>query len=140
MKKSRSLFDRLQNGGLYLRHLVDAGGAFADVHIEKRPAKVHQSRLKLCALRVLRVLGGNKNNCVNPCESVKSVVKNLSIKNNKLCETNPISGKPKMTLSYYITRDYKSKSNLLTMEKQTQTKPILGSLGQKNLQKYVKFT
>ena len=53
MKKSRSLFSWLKNGGLYIRHPVDAGGAFADVHIEKRPAKVHQSRLKLCALCVL---------------------------------------------------------------------------------------
>jgi len=64
---ARILFGRLQNGGLYLRHPVDAGGAFADVHIEKRPAKVHQSRLKLCDLCAL---GGNKNNCVNQCESV----------------------------------------------------------------------
>jgi hypothetical protein len=64
MKKSKSLFGRLNNGGLYLRHPVDAGGAFADVHIEKSPVKVHQSRLKLCALSAL---GGNKNNCVNLC-------------------------------------------------------------------------
>jgi hypothetical protein len=87
MKKSGSLscleqgrkIGRLQNGGLYLRHPVNADGAFADVHIEKSPVEVHQSRLKLCALSVL---GGNGNNCVNQCQSVKSVVKNLSIKNN----------------------------------------------------------
>jgi len=50
MKKSKSLFGRLQNGGLYLRHTVDAGGAFADVYIENRLTKVHQSRLKFCDL------------------------------------------------------------------------------------------
>jgi hypothetical protein len=92
MKKSRSLLGRLQNGGLYLRHPVDAGRVFADVHIEKKPAKVHRSRLKLCDLCVF---GGNENNNVNLCESVKSVVENLSIKNNKLCKTNPISQKVK---------------------------------------------
>jgi hypothetical protein len=34
--------------------------------------------------------------CVNLCESVKSVVKNQSIKTTKLCETNPIYEKPKL--------------------------------------------
>jgi len=88
MKKSKSLFGRLQNGGLYFRHPVDAGGAFADARIEKRPTKVHQSRTKLCALCVL---SDNKNNWVHLCESVKSVVKNLSIKNERFYKTNPIS-------------------------------------------------
>jgi hypothetical protein len=92
MKKSKSLFGRLQNGGLYLRRPVDAGRVFADVHIEKKPAKVHQSQLKLCALCAL---SGNKNSCVNLCESVKSVSENQSIKNNKLCKTNPIFQKVK---------------------------------------------
>jgi hypothetical protein len=120
LERSRKI-GRLKNGGLYLRHPVDAGGAFADVHIEKSPVKVHQtcpepgrwSRLKLCALSAL---GGNKNNCVNLCESVKSVVnfplclsalvaetqlvrrslgEGGSIKNNKLCKTNPIFKKVK---------------------------------------------
>jgi hypothetical protein len=40
-----------------------------------------------------------------------------------LCETNPISDIPKMTLSSYITRDYENKSGSLTMEKQSQNKP-----------------
>ena len=92
MKKSKSLFGRLQNVGLYLRHPVDAGGAFADVYIENRLTKVHQSRLKFCDLCAL---SGNKNNCVNQCKSVKSVAENLSIKITKLCKTNPISEKSK---------------------------------------------
>jgi hypothetical protein len=29
-----------------------------------------------------------------------------------------------MTLNHYITKNYKNKPSLLTMEKQTQTKPI----------------
>jgi len=29
-----------------------------------------------------------------------------------------------MTLNHYITEDYENKSDLLTMEKQTQTNPI----------------
>ena len=45
------------------------------------------------SLRNLRNL--RQKICVNLCESVKSVVKNLSIKNNKLCKTNPIPEKPK---------------------------------------------
>jgi len=46
-----------------------------------------------------------------------------SIKNNKLCETNPISKRPKMNLTFYSTKNYDNKSGLLTMEKQTQNKP-----------------
>jgi hypothetical protein len=52
------------------------------------------------------------------------VAETQSIKNNKLCETNPISEKPKTDLTNYITRDYDNKFGLLTMEKQSQTKPI----------------
>jgi hypothetical protein len=43
----------------------------------------------------------------------------------KICKTNPIPEEPKMSLSHYIISDYDNKSDLLTMEKQTQTKPIL---------------
>jgi hypothetical protein len=46
-----------------------------------------------------------------------------SIKNNKLCETNPISERPKMNLSHYTTGYYDDKSGLLTMAKQSQNKP-----------------
>jgi hypothetical protein len=49
---------------------------------------------------------------------------NQSIKNNKLCKTNPISGNPKTNLNYYIANDYERKSGPLMMQKQTQTKPI----------------
>jgi len=44
-------------------------------------------------------------------------------KQSKLCETNPISEKPKMNLTHYITMDYERKSSLLTMQKRTQTNP-----------------
>jgi hypothetical protein len=51
-----------------------------------------------------------------------------SIKITKLCETNPISKKPKMKLTFYLTKDYENKSGLLTMEKQTQSNPILSTV------------
>jgi hypothetical protein len=47
----RFSFGRLNKGSLYLRHPVDVGGDFADVNIEKKPAKVHQSRPKSLCLR-----------------------------------------------------------------------------------------
>jgi hypothetical protein len=56
------------------------------------------------------------------------VVKNFSIKNNKLCKTNPISEKQKMNLSSYTTKTYGNKSRLLTMAKQTQSNPICSEL------------
>jgi hypothetical protein len=45
--------------------------------------------------------------------------------NNKLCETKPISERPKMKLTPYPTNDYENKSGLLTTAKQTQSNPIL---------------
>jgi hypothetical protein len=56
------------------------------------------------------------------------VAENQSIKNNKLCKTNPIFRKPKMNLSHYTTKDYVNNLRLLKMAKQTQTKPICGEL------------
>ena len=50
-----------------------------------------------------------------------------SIKNNKLCKTNPISEKQKMNLSSYTTKTYGNKSRLLTMAKQTQSNPKRGA-------------
>ncbi|MFZ0035495.1 MAG: hypothetical protein WAK60_10990 [Sedimentisphaerales bacterium] len=41
----------------------------------------------------------------------------------KLCETNPISEKPKIDLTYYMTKNYENKPELFTMQKQTQNKP-----------------
>jgi hypothetical protein len=88
MKRNESLFGQLKNGGLFFRHTVDAGRAFADVHIEKRPAKVHQSQTNsLCLLCALWLK-------ISSCLRV-FVAENLSIKNNKLCETKPISKKVK---------------------------------------------
>jgi hypothetical protein len=121
MKKSKSLFGRLQNGGLYLRHPVDTGGAFADVHIENRLTEVHRSRTN--SLRPLR--NQRRKNSVNLCSSVAET---QSIKNNKLCKTNPISKKPKMNLNHYTTNDYENKSGLLTPGKQTQSNPILSAV------------
>jgi hypothetical protein len=57
------------------------------------------------------------------------VVKNISIKNNKLCKTNPISEKPKMHLNHYLTRDYENKPPPQSLGKQSQTKPILSASG-----------
>ena len=54
---------------------------------------------------------------------VKSVAENISIKNNKLCETNPISGTPKMNLTHYSTNRYDNNSGLLTMQKRSQNEP-----------------
>jgi hypothetical protein len=60
--------------------------------------------------------------------SAFSVAENVSIKNNKLCETNPISQKPKMNLNRYTTKNYDNKSGFLTMPKQTQSNPILSAV------------
>jgi hypothetical protein len=60
---------------------------------------------------------------------VLSVAENQSIKNNKLCETNPISGTPKMNLTHYSTNRYDNNSGLLTMQKRSQTNPILSASG-----------
>jgi hypothetical protein len=57
------------------------------------------------------------------------VAENISIKNNKLCKTNPISEMLKMNLNLYYTKDYENKSPLRTPAKQTQTKPILSASG-----------
>jgi len=114
MKKNKSLLGRLQNVGLYLRHPVDAGRVFADVHIEKKPAKVHQSRpnslCPLCALW-LKI-------------HVYSVAVR-SIKNNKSCETNPISEKPKMIVTAVHTMTNSKKQRTMNYSKQTQSNPNL---------------
>jgi hypothetical protein len=53
------------------------------------------------------------------------VAENVSIKNNKLCKTNPISRNPERSLNICYMKDYKNKSGLLKMEKQTQSNPIV---------------
>jgi len=55
-------------------------------------------------------------------------VENQSIKNNKLCETKPISEKPKMNATLCGKKDYENKSGLLTMPKQSQTNPTYSEL------------
>jgi hypothetical protein len=60
---------------------------------------------------------------------VFSVAENISIKNNKLCKTNPISEKPKMNLTHSTTNDYENISGLLKPGKQTQSNPILSASG-----------
>jgi hypothetical protein len=45
-----------------------------------------------------------------------------------------------MFITVVSTMNYNEKAAVDTWSKRTQTKPILGSLGQKNLQKYVKYT
>jgi hypothetical protein len=52
------------------------------------------------------------------------VVENISIKNNKLCETKPISDMPKMTLTSCSTMTNNKKQRTINYQKQTQTKPI----------------
>jgi hypothetical protein len=49
--------------------------------------------------------------------SVCSVAEIQSIKNNKLCETNPISEKPKLNLTFYSIRDYENKSELCLLQR-----------------------
>jgi hypothetical protein len=56
------------------------------------------------------------------------VAENVSIKNNKLCKTNPISEESEMNLKHYMTKDYKNKSGLLKVEKQTQSNPTVLTL------------
>jgi hypothetical protein len=62
-------------------------------------------------------------NYVNQCKSVKSVVRNQSIKNNKLCETNPISKMPKMVVTVVYTMTNNKKQRTANFQKQSQTKP-----------------
>jgi len=64
-------------------------------------------------------------NCINRCKSVKSVVRNQSIKNNKLCETKPISEMPKMVVNAVMTMTNNKKQRTMSYPKQSQTKPNL---------------
>jgi len=74
-------------------------------------------------------------NSVNLCESVKSVVnfpsclsafvaEIQSIKNNKLCETKPISEMPKMVVTAVYTMTNNKKQRTINYSKQSQTNPI----------------
>jgi hypothetical protein len=59
----------------------------------------------------------------NPFNLGNLRLKNLSIKNIKLCKTNPISGTPKMNLTHYSRNRYDNNSGLLTMQKRSQNEP-----------------
>jgi hypothetical protein len=48
-----------------------------------------------------------------------------SIKMNKICETNPILEILKMNLTNYMINGYSNNSNLLAVQKRTQSNPIL---------------
>jgi hypothetical protein len=143
MKKSKSLFGRLNNE--VRRNSADKATAF------------HRSSLREKALPQNAC---RPNNSVNLCKSVKSVVnfpsclgvlvaetqlvrhslgEGGSIKNNKLCETNPISEKPKMNLTNYTTKNYGNNLRLPTPEKQTQSNPILSAAGGKLAGKEFEF-
>ena len=47
-----------------------------------------------------------------------------SIKNNKLCKTNPISETPKMVVTLVITRTNNNEQRTMNYAKQTQSNPI----------------
>jgi hypothetical protein len=54
--------------------------------------------------------------------SNKTWRKKGSIKNNKLCETNPISEKPKMIITLVITMTNNNKQRTMNYQKQSQFK------------------
>jgi hypothetical protein len=62
----------------------------------------------------------------------RSLGKGGSIKNNKLCETNPISKPLKMFVTAVITTNYNEQLTMNCHSKQTQTKPILKRIGTAN--------
>ncbi len=58
-----------------------------------------------------------------------------SIKNNKLCETNPISEMPKMAVTLVITMTNDKKQRTMNYSKQTQSNPILSRAQSRDLLK-----
>jgi hypothetical protein len=58
-----------------------------------------------------------------------SVAENVSIKNNKLCKTNPISERPKMVVTAVITMTNNNEQRTMNYLKQTQSNPILSASG-----------
>jgi hypothetical protein len=56
--------------------------------------------------------------------SAKPFGEDGSIKNNKLCKTNPIPQHPKMIINAVMTMTNNKKQQTTNFEKQTQTKPI----------------
>jgi hypothetical protein len=68
-----------------------------------------------------------------PLAAAKPFGEDGSIKNNKLCKTNPISKKPKMNLTIYLTKDYGNETATSNAEKQTQSNPIYGEQSRTHL-------
>ncbi len=132
MRKSKSSFGRLKNGCLYPRHPADAGGAFADVHIEKRPAKVHQSRTNsLCPLPALWDASFAIPSGCSLWQKIYSCLKVFvaetgSIKIERLCKTNPISEMPEMIVTVVYTMTNNNEPGTMNYPKQTQSNPTCG--------------
>jgi hypothetical protein len=69
MKESKSLFSQLYKKAIFYG-LVDEGGRFSQMLASRKTAAEHT---KLAKISALSVFSAAKNNCVNLCESVKSV-------------------------------------------------------------------
>jgi hypothetical protein len=63
----------------------------------------------------------------------RSLGEDGSIKNNKLCETKPISKRPKMIVTLVLTMANNKKQRTTNYSKQTQTNPIYGEQSRTNL-------
>ena len=101
-KDSQCFFSQLRKKAIFYG-LVDEGGRFPQM-LASRRTTAEYTKLTKNFLRNQRNL--RPKIYVNLCESVKSVVKNLSIKNNKLCETNPIYEEPKMIITLVARTNY----------------------------------
>jgi len=60
----------------------------------------------------------------NEPRTINNELRSINIE--RLCETNPISEKPKMNLNFYSAKNYDNKSGLLMTAKQTQFIPTEG--------------
>ena len=119
MKKSRFLFGRLNNE--VRRNSADKAAAFHRSSLREKALPQNASRPKL---RALCVLSGNKNNYVNLCESVKSVVTVFQSKITNYAKRTQFpkranGRKPCPNNQLPIT------SNQLPMAKRTQNEPNL---------------
>jgi hypothetical protein len=98
MKKNKSLFSQLHNKAI-LYGLVDEGGWFPQMLASRKTTAEYTKLTKISAISVFSAA----KNSVHLCESVSNfpsclralVAETQSIKNNKLCETNPIFQKVK---------------------------------------------
>jgi hypothetical protein len=94
-KDSQCFFSQLHKKAIFYG-LVDEGGWFPQM-LASRKTTAEYTKLTKTTLRLQRNL--RPKICVNPCSSVVNfssclrvfVAETQSIKNNKLCKTNPIS-------------------------------------------------